>query len=601
MEEKEFNGFDKKMWKNVLDFLKPHKKIIIKILIATIIFSALEATYPLLSKFAIDNFIVKKTLDGFDKFILVYLSIFIVNLIFMRIYMVATGKVEALLGYDMRKKGFEKLQQLSFSYYDKTAVGWIMSRMNSDITNLSETICWEFLDLGFSLVNLIAYVIFMLFLDVKLALLGFSVLPIIGIISMIVEKLMIKLQRDLKKENSKITAAYNEDIQGAKTTKTLVIEDKNLEEFKKLTSVYRVKSKKLIKISAAFMPSIITLGSISAALVLTVGGNDVLAGVVSLGTLSAMISYCLQCYEPVRIIGSLFAEFISAQASLERVFSLLYETPEIIDSESVLQKYGKTYEEQKKTLPKVIGNVEFKNVNFYYNEKEPVIKNFNLKANSGETIALVGETGSGKSTLINLFSRFYEPISGEILIDGVDYRQYPLSFIHSNLGYVLQTPYLFSGTIKENVKYGNLDATDEEVERACKMVNAHEFIMKMDKGYDSEVGEGGDSLSTGQKQLLSFARAIIREPRLFVLDEATSSVDTETEKKIQDAINKTLSGRTSFIVAHRLSTIRNADKILVIQKGEIAEMGSHEELIKKKGKYYNLYLNQFIEEQYSNN
>ncbi|NLM05982.1 MAG: ABC transporter ATP-binding protein [Tissierellia bacterium] len=589
-------NFDKGIWRKVLKFLSPYKKMFYKLGIVAGLFGLFEATYPMLSKYAIDNFVVKKTMEGFGIFVLLYIIVFLSNIFVMRQYMVMTGRVEGILRYEMRKKGFEKLMELSLSYFDRTSVGSIMSRMSSDIYSLTETICWGFLDFGFGLINLTFYMIFMLMLDVKLALLGFIVLPIIGLMTVYIQKLMIHLQRQVKETNSKITASYNEDIQGAKTTKTLVREDKNYEEFTELTGDYKGRMKRLTRLSSIFMPSIISLGSISTALVLTVGGADVLVGAISIGTLSAMLSYTLQCYEPVRMMGMIFAELISAQASAERVFKLLFEEPEIFEREEVLEKYGRTLEEQRKKIPAIKGDVEFNNVSFYYNEKEPVIDNFNLKVKAGETIALVGETGAGKSTLINLFSRFYEPVKGEILIDGEDYKNYPQSYIHANLGYVLQSPYLFSGTIKDNVKYGKQDASDEEVEKACRMVKAHDFIMKMEKAYDSEVGEGGGLLSTGEKQLISFARAIIREPRLFVLDEATSSVDTETEKVIQDAIKTSLEGRTSFIVAHRLSTIRNADRILLIKKGKIAEMGSHDELMKEKGAYYKLYMNQFIAE-----
>jgi ATP-binding cassette subfamily B protein len=241
--------------------------------------------------------------------------------------------------------------------------------------------------------------------------------------------------------------------------------------------------------------------------------------------------------------------------------------------------------------------VEFKNVSFHYNPDEPVLTDFNLSVEPGQTIALVGETGSGKSTIVNLFCRFYEPVKGEILIDGYNYKDMPLNWIHDNLGYVLQAPHLFSGTIRDNVRYGKLDATDEEIEEACRLVNAHGFITEMKDGYDTQVGEGGNLLSTGQKQLVSFARAIVRNPQLFVLDEATSSIDTETEKIIQDAISRVLEGRTSFVIAHRLSTVRNADRILVIRDGRVIEDGTHRELIKARGYYYSLYSNQFMDEK----
>jgi ATP-binding cassette subfamily B protein len=377
----------------------------------------------------------------------------------------------------------------------------------------------------------------------------------------------------------------------------LVREDLNLEEFSELTTSLRDSSIKATILSSIYLPIVLVFGSIGTALAITYGGKFVMLDIISYGTLVAFLSYAAQFFEPVRQMAVIFAEVQSAQASAERVFSLLKEDPCIKDREDVIEKYGSIFEPKKETWPEINGKVEFKNVDFSYKDGEVVLENFNLKVNPGETIALVGETGSGKSTIVNLFCRFYEPTNGEILIDGINYKDMPQNWIHENLGYVLQSPHLFSGTIKDNIRYGKLDATDEEIIEASKLVDAHEFIMDTEKGYDTEVGEGGNLLSTGQKQLISFARAIVRNPRLFVLDEATSSIDTETEKIIQDAIQKVLQGRTSFVIAHRLSTIRNADRILVVRDGRITESGNHKELIKLKGYYYNLYTNQFIDEE----
>ena len=349
--------------------------------------------------------------------------------------------------------------------------------------------------------------------------------------------------------------------------------------------------------SALYLPIILTLSSIGTALALWKGGNGVMENAVSYGTLVAFISYTIQFFEPVREIARVLAELQSAQASAERVLSMIDTEPEIKDSRAVEERYGKGYGFKDTGISPTKGNMEFQNVSFYYNAEEPILQNFNLKVKAGETIALVGETGSGKSTIVNLACRFYEPTSGKILIDGVDYKDMPLLWLHSNLGYVLQNPHLFSGTIRENIQYGKLDASEVEIVRAAKLVNAHEFIMKLENGYDSEVGEGGGLLSTGEKQLISFARAIIADPKIFILDEATSSIDTETEQMIQKAIDKALSGRTSFIIAHRLSTIRSADRILVIKAGAVIEEGNHHQLLKQKGYYYKLYTNQFLEEQ----
>lgn len=588
------------IWKDFFKYLKPYKKNFAVLIILMICLGMLDALTPLLTKYAIDNFIEKKNIDGIGIFAIIYfLSVFCLG-ITVYFFISLAGKLETKMAYDIRKIGFEKLQILPLSYYDNKAVGWLMARMTSDIGRLSETISWSLVDLawGFSMMTFV--IIAMFRLNAKLALITLSVVPILVVVSFYFQKKILHSQREVRKINSKITAAYNEDIQGAKTTKTLVREDINIQEFSEITTSMRDNSIRATVISSVYLPIVLTLGSIGTAMALNFGGNAVLINSISLGTLFAFISYSTQFYEPVRQLAAIIAEFQGAQASAERVFSLLNEVPEIIDRNEVVEKYGDLLNPKKENWPKIIGNIEFRNASFSYKDGETILDNFNLKVKAGETIALVGETGAGKSTIVNLFCRFYEPTKGEILIDGINYKDMPQNWIHENLGYVLQSPHLFSGSIMENIRYGNLEATDEEIIKASKLVNAHKFIMKTEKGYDTEVGEGGGLLSTGQKQLVSFARAVVRNPRLFVLDEATSSIDTETEKIIQDAINKVLNGRTSFVIAHRLSTIRNADRILVIRDGKITESGTHKELIQKKGYYYNLYTNQFIEEKSMN-
>lgn len=585
------------IWKNFLIYLKPYKGTFLLLTSIMVILGLLDSIFPLLTKYAIDNFVEKNNIAGIEKFGLIYLLAVITLAVTVYFFIKIAGKLETQMAYDIRKLGFEKLQILPLSYYDDKAVGWLMARMTSDITRLSETISWSLVDLAWGFAMMTAVTISMIRLNYKLALITLSVLPFVAIVSFYFQKKILKAQRDVRKINSKITAAYNEDIQGAKTTKTLVREDINLKEFSEITGSMKTSAIRATIISSVYLPIILALASIGSALALNFGGKGVLLNTISYGTLVAFISYTSQFYEPIRQIAVIFAELQGAQASAERVFSLLNEKPDIVDRQEVVEKYGDLLNPKKENWPEIKGAVEFRNVTFSYKNGETVLENFNLKVKAGETIALVGETGSGKSTIVNLFCRFYEPTSGEILIDSINYKDMPQNWIHENLGYVLQTPHLFSGTIKDNIRYGNLDATDEEIINAAKLVNAHEFIMEMEKGYDTEVGEGGGLLSTGQKQLISFARAIVRNPRLFVLDEATSSIDTETEKIIQDAINKVLEGRTSFVIAHRLSTIRNANRILVIKDGTILESGTHKELIQQKGYYYKLYTNQFIEEK----
>jgi len=592
--EQVYEKMDINIWKDFLKLLKPYKSYFKKLIIMNAFLGILDSTSPLLSKYAIDTFIENKNFEGLGPYIVLY-GIYIVLtsvLIYAFIYM--AGKLETTMAYDIRKQGFDKLQELPLSYYDDKAVGWLMARMTSDINRLSETISWGLVDFSWGFTMMIGITTYMLILNWKLALIVLSVIPILAILSAYFQKKILKAQRKVRKINSQITGAYNEDIQGAKTTKTLVREDINLADFSTLTNSLRESSIRATIISSIYLPLVTLIGSMGTALALTMGGELILLEIISYGTLVAFISYAGQFFEPIRHMAVVFADLQAAQASAERVFSLLNEEPTIKDRDDVIEHYGDIFNPKMEKWPEVNGHIDFKKVNFSYKTEEMILDNFNLEVEPGQTIALVGETGSGKSTIVNLFCRFYEPTSGEIFLDGIEYRDMPQNWIHENLGYVLQSPHLFSGTISDNIKYGKLDATEEEIIDSAKLVNAHEFIMDMEKGYDTEVGEGGSLLSTGQKQLISFARAIIRKPKLFVLDEATSSIDTETEMMIQEAIQKVLEGRTSFVIAHRLSTIRNADKILVIHDGKIIESGNHKELIKQQGHYYNLYSKQFV-------
>lgn len=591
------NKMNYRIWKDFFKLLKPYKKQFLRLIALMICLGALDSTFPMLSKYAVDTFIEKKSLDGIGSFIVIYFLAIVLLSLVIYYFIKLAGKLETQMAYDIRKIGFRKLQELPLSYYDDKAVGWLMSRMTSDISRLSETISWGLVDLSWGLTMMTGVTIYMMVLNWKLAIVTLSVIPALAIISLYFQKKILRAQRDVRKINSQITGAYNEDIQGAKTTKTLVREDINLDEFSVLTRGLKERSIRATILSSIYLPLVIGLGSIGTALAMTVGGKFIMLEIISYGTLVAFISYTAQFFEPIRQMAVILAEVQGAQASAERIFSLINEEPAIKDRDDVVEKYGDLFNPKKENWPEIIGKVQFKDVSFSYKDGEQILDNFNLEVNPGETIALVGETGSGKSTIVNLFCRFYEPTKGQILIDGKDYKDMPQNWLHENLGYVLQSPHLFSGTIKDNIKYGKLDASDEEIIEAAKLVDAHDFIMEMDKGYDTEVGEGGNLLSTGQKQLISFARAIVRHPKLFVLDEATSSIDTETEAIIQGAIQKVLEGRTSFVIAHRLSTIRNADKILVIRDGKITESGTHKELINEKGYYYNLYSNQFIDEK----
>ncbi|MBU5482859.1 ABC transporter ATP-binding protein/permease [Clostridium sp. MSJ-11] len=585
------------LWRKLFNYVIEFKGSLIKLSLVMSAVAGIDVLVPYLNKYAIDTFVENNNMLGLKKFAVVYLVIIIIQAINIKIFINVAGKVETGLAYHIRRISFEKLQKLSLSYYDKTSVGWIISRVTSDVMRLSEIVSWGLIDMVWALVMMFGFVIIMMIHNVKLTLITLSVVPPLIIIGIYFQRKILDSYRDVRKINSKITAGFNECITGAKTTKTLVTELDNLEEFKVTTGDMRSSSLRAAIFSSLFLPIVLTLGSIGTGLALWYGGKGVLLETLSYGTLVMFLAYSIQFFEPITQLATTLAELQHAQASAERVISLIEEKIEIQDSEEIINKYGDIFNPKNENWEPIHGDITFKDISFAYKDGEKVLDNFNLQVKKGEKIALVGETGSGKSTIVNLLCRFYEPTDGEVLIDGVDYRERSILWLQSNLGYVLQSPHLFSGTIKDNIKYGKLNATDEEVMKAAQLVNAHDFIIRMENGYNTEVGEGGNKLSTGEKQLISFARAIISNPSLFVLDEATSSIDTESEKIIQDAIDKVLKGRTSFIIAHRLSTIVSADKILVIQKGEIVEMGNHEELMKNKGYYYNLYTNQFIEEK----
>ena len=588
--------YDNKIWKELAHYFSEFKKDFLILCAFMVTLACLDISFPLLTQYAIDHYVIPGNAQGLSKVGLMYLGMAMGLAIIIFSFIKHAGKIEMNLVYKMRKDCFEKLQKLSFSYYDRNAIGWMIARATSDATKISETVAWGLVDMIWGLAMMVGISIVMLIVNVKLAIVTLITVPVLALISVLFEKKMLVAYRNVRKINSKITGLFNDGIVGAKTTKTLVREELNREEFGVVTHEMKRTSIRAATFSAGYLPVALFISAIGMVLTLYFGSIFVMNSAITYGTLVLFITYARQFFDPVLELARIYTEMISAQAAAERVMNLINESEDILESEEVLAKYGDHYHQKTENWETLKGDIEFKNVDFFYKEGEYILKDFNLKVNQGETVALVGETGSGKSTIVNLACRFYEPTDGQILIDGVDYKSRSQNWLHSNIGYVLQAPHLFSGTVKENIRYGKLDATDEEIENAAKIVNAHDFISKLEKGYESEVGEGGALLSTGEKQLISFARAILSAPRLFFLDEATSSIDTETEAKIQYAIDRVLENRTSFIVAHRLSTIRNADRILVLEKGVVIEQGSHQELMEQKGHYYELYTNQFLEE-----
>ncbi len=588
---------DFSLWKKIFHIAKDYHKNLALIVLFMTVSAIIDVVLPLMNSYAIDTIIGQQQTEQLTGFCVLYVGLLLIQVAMIFLFIYQSGKVETGVCYTIRKQGFHKLQELPFSYYDRMPVGYLMSRLTTDTQRMGDTIGWSLVDLCWGAVFLVACSIQMLVLNWKLALVVMLVLPPLAVISWKFQREILSAYRSVRKRSSQITAGFNEGINGAKTTKTLVREEMNIEEFNEVAQDMRKSSVRAATLSALFMPIVVSLGSLATAYALWKGGYDVLSGVMTLGMMQVFINYTVQFFQPVRDIAQIFAELQSSQAAAERVVSLLETEPDIVDTPEVEAVFGDNFHPRKENWPALVGDIEFQDVSFRYKDGEKVLEHFNLKVQHGQTIALVGETGSGKSTIVNLICRFYEPTEGQILIDGADYRTRSQLWLQSNLGYVLQSPHLFSGTVADNIRYGRPDATDEEVQLAARLVGAESFILKMPEGFQANVGEGGNRLSTGQKQLISFARAILCNPAIFVLDEATSSVDTETEQLIQNAIQKVLSGRTSFIIAHRLSTIRSADRILVIQHGKITEEGTHKQLIAKQGYYYQLYTNQFQEEQ----
>lgn len=506
-------------------------------------------------------------------------------------FVTCAGKIRTSVSHDIRRDAFEKLQQLSFSFYDTRPSGWLMARLTSDCQRLAVILAWGVMDLIWGTALMFSVGVVMFVHNWKIAIAALSVLPLLFVLSAYFKKRILRTSRLVRKTNSRITGVYNEGIMGVKTSKVFVREEENLRDFDRLTKEMREHSVRNAILSGVYLPMVLTLGSVAIAAALIVGGHEVIVGSIAIGEMVMFMSYAQLFFQPAQDISAWFAELQMAQASAERVLGLIEAIPDVRDTSAVAARLSNTGHDGHSDQ---IGNIEFRCVGFRYRNGPQIIRDFSLTVEPGQTIALVGATGGGKSTIVNLICRFYEPTEGQILIDGIDYTDRSLGWLQSNLGIVLQQPHLFSGTIADNIRYGRLEATQAEIEDAAMHSGAHEFILNLDKGYETQVGEGGNQLSVGEKQLVSFARAVLKRPRLLVMDEATSTIDTETERLIQQGLTRVLSGRTSFVIAHRLSTIKAADRIVVIAKGQIQEQGTHQELLKARKHYYELYTEQAV-------
>lgn len=581
----------------IIPYIKAHKRLVLFMFLSVIGESGLAMCIPLFQRYAINNFIEAGTLNGLSAYIVIYVCAILIQVTCGALWTLNSMKVEMYVGRDLRRAAFNHLQTLSFTYFNQNAVGYIHARVVSDTNRIAGTASWGIMDLCWSVIYLVGICVVMICLDWKLGLIIVAITPIVMVLGGFIRKKVVASNRIVREINSRITGNFNEGITGAKTTKTLVIEKKMEDEFNRTTEEMHRTAVRTARYNALFISTTTFVCSFAIAVTLYYGGHLSMEGAMMIGTLSAFTTYAISLIDPVQNIARIVTDLVTVQVNIERFTRLMDTKPDVEDTAAVVAKYGDVFEPKRENWEPIRGDIEFRDVSFMYPDgTEYVLEHFNLDIPAGTCVAIVGETGAGKSTLVNLVCRFYEPTSGQILIDGRDYRERSQLWLHSNIGYVLQSPHLFSGSVLENLRYGNPDATMEEIEAAVKAVSADGIIEKLENGYDSDVGESGDLLSTGEKQLLSFARAILANPHIFVLDEATSSVDTLTEQLIQNAIDTLLEGRTSFLIAHRLSTIRRADVILVVRAGKIIEQGTHEELLKRRGYYYSLYTRQYQEE-----
>jgi ATP-binding cassette subfamily B protein len=584
--ETEFNG---RTLLRILSLAKPYRAWVLGFLLAIGLVSGLDSLFTYLGKQIIDEGIVAGETEALYQIVTLYGGLIVVQAAAVFGFIYLAGVLGERIRYDLRRDEFDHLQGLSFSYYDRTPVGWIISRVTSDSDRVAELVTWGLLDVTWAVMNISTALFFMLVINWKLALIVLAIIPILVVVAAQFKKRILAEYRVVRKINSKITGAYNENITGVRVVKAFGREDANLSEFGELTDDMYTSGYRAAWLSALFLPVVQMISAFAIAAVAWYGGLQAIGGGMTIGGIQAFISYITFMIWPIQDLARVYAEMQQSIASAERIFSLMDAEPDVADRIDAVDPGT------------ILADIHFDHVQFSYEDDKPVLTDFNLTVKKGETIALVGSTGGGKSTIVNLLCRFYEPTGGAIHFNGRDYTELSLHAIQSRIGMVLQTPHLFSGTIRENIRYGRLDATDEEIANAANIAGAHDFIVAMEKGYDEQVGEGGTLLSVGQKQLISLARAVLSQPEIFIMDEATSSVDTLTEDLIQQGMEALMENRTSFVIAHRLSTIKRADRILVIENGKISEMGSHAELLRAKGHYYRLYTRQFrkeMEEEY---
>ena len=596
-----------RVWRELIRYAKPYRMDFVRMVVYAMLMASSYMILPLLTEGVVDNIIYGKGMD-WTVYVIIYAVVVTVVAGVVALFIRTCGRVTCYMCHDIRKAAFLRLQELSFSYFDHRPVGWLVTRLTSDCDRLSRIFSFGFFEVVWGICFIVFTATIMLYKAWSLALLVLAVVPALALVSAYFQRRLLRTSRAVRKTNSQLTAEFNESITGVRTTKTLVREDENSAEFAGVTEQMYGQVIRNRLLAATYLPVIMVVASIGTSVALWAGGVRVqdtahLTHPFTIGMLIAFVMYARQFFMPILDLARMIADWQLAQAAAERVVSVLTAEPDILDSPAVKKRIADHAALGEAVAPTVaedgyanqIETIEFRDVDFAYNEENPVLMGMNLSVKRGQRIALVGPTGGGKTTIVSLLCRFYEPTGGDLLINGLDYRERSLHWLQSQLGIVLQAPHLFSGTIRENIRYGRLDATDAEVEQAAKLVCAHEFILEAG-GYEASVGEGGAGLSTGQKQLISFARAILAQPQVFVMDEATSSIDTTTEQAIQQGLEEIFKGRISFVIAHRLSTIRSADVILVVRDGHVVERGTHHELLAARSEYFELYTQQFKHE-----
>lgn len=576
-------GFDAKQLKRLVQYIIPYKNKMIRVAFLMLSSSALTMLIPLFFQQIMDNCIPAKDMHTIIVYCVLTLAISVYAAVALGLKTQHMSEVGQNIVHDLRADLFKHLQKLPFSYYDDRPHGKIQVRVVNYPNSLSDLLSNGIVNTLTELCNLIFIIIFMLLIDVRLTLVCLCGLPVLIVIVMFIRKKQRRAWQIQSNKQSNLNAYISESINGIRVTQSFVRENTNANIFDHLSGDSRKAWMNAQKYNLALQPSVDIISAATTSLIYVLGvhwifGND---STLTAGILVAFVSYISKFWTPITTLASFYNSLLTAVSYLERIFETIDEPVRVEDAPDA------------RPMPEIEGVVQFKDVSFSYEEGHKILHNVNFTANKGETYAIVGPTGAGKSTIINLISRFYNVDSGQILIDGTDISKVTLHSLRTQMGIMMQDSFIFSGTIMDNIRYGNMEASDEDVIRAAKTVCAHDFIMEMENGYHTQVNERGSRLSVGQRQLISFARAILANPKILILDEATSSIDTETEILLQKGLARLLEGRTSFIIAHRLSTIKNADCIMYVDKGDILEKGNHEELMKMKGEYYKLYMSQY--------